>query len=183
MKIKWLVISSISFSVGLTLNLIISRNIKQATLTGLLSVPATALSVLVTEHQRLQKLNEEHKIQAEKTYNKLLAETQESVNQFAQRASERVLDLESNTIREATVFESSEPEFTTFSEALSAERARRSKIAKLTTANTPEESKILAAQYMGMSPEEIAREILDDDSEDAIAQVKKVIADCSKDCK
>ena len=56
MNKKWLIISSISFSVGLTLNVIISRNIKQAALTGLLSVPATTVAVLVIESQRKRKL-------------------------------------------------------------------------------------------------------------------------------
>ena len=56
MNKKWLIISSISFSVGLALNVIISRNIKQAALTGLLSVPATTVAVLVTESQRQRKL-------------------------------------------------------------------------------------------------------------------------------
>ncbi len=58
MSKKWLIISSVSFGIGLGLNLIISKNIKQAALTGLLSVPATTASVLVTEHQRKKRLND-----------------------------------------------------------------------------------------------------------------------------
>ena len=129
------------------------------------------------------KIEVEMKRQAEKTYNKLLVETQDLVNQFAQKASQRVLDIESSTISEAPVFETLEPEFADFSKALSASRTSRNKMAKLMTGITAEESEILAAHSMGMSPEEIATEILDDEDEDAIAQVKKVIADCSEDCK
>ena len=129
------------------------------------------------------KIEVEMRKQAEKTYNKLLAETQDLVNQFAQRASQRVLDIESSTISQAPVFETSEPEFTDFSKALSAERTSRNKMAKLISGNTPEESEILAAHSMGMSSEDIAIEILGDDDDDAIAQVKKVISDCSENCK
>ncbi len=125
----------------------------------------------------------EMKRQAEKTYNKLLVETQDLVNQFAQKASQRVLDIESSTISEAPVFETSEPEFADFSKALSAERTSRNKMAKLITGNSAEESEILAAHSMGMSPEEIAVEILDDDDDDTIAQVKKIISNDSEEDK
>ena len=92
------------------------------------------------------KIEIEMKKQAEKTYNKLLVETQDLVNQFAQKASQRVLDIESSTISEAPVFETSEPEFADFSKALSAERTNRNKMAKLIAGTTPSESEILAAQ-------------------------------------
>ncbi len=129
------------------------------------------------------KIEIEMKKQAEKTYNKLLVETQDLVNQFAQKASQRVLDIESSTISEAPVFETSEPEFADFSKALSAERTSRNKMAKLITGNSAEESEILAAHSMGMSPEEIAVEILDDDDDDTIAQVKKIISNDSEEDK
>ena len=58
MSKKWLILGSVSFSVGLSLSLIINRDIKQAALTGLLSVPATVAGVSITEHQRRQKLND-----------------------------------------------------------------------------------------------------------------------------
>jgi chromosome segregation ATPase len=58
MNKKWLIIGTISFSVGLSLSLVINRDIKQAALTGLLSVPATTAAILVTEYQRKQKLND-----------------------------------------------------------------------------------------------------------------------------
>ena len=58
MSKKWLILGSVSFGVGLSLSLIINKDIKQAALTGLLSVPATAAGVLVTEHQRQQRLKD-----------------------------------------------------------------------------------------------------------------------------
>jgi predicted nucleic acid-binding Zn-ribbon protein len=58
MSKKWLIIGTVSFSVGLSLSLVINKDIKQAALTGLLSVPATVAGVSVTEYQRRQKLND-----------------------------------------------------------------------------------------------------------------------------
>ena len=55
---KWLILGTVSFSISLSLSLVINRDIKQAALTGLLSVPATVAGVSVTEYQRRQKLNE-----------------------------------------------------------------------------------------------------------------------------
>ena len=49
------------------------------------------------------KIEIEMKRQAEKTYNKLLTETQELVNQFAKKASQRVLDIESSTSTKSKV--------------------------------------------------------------------------------
>lgn len=58
MSKKWLILGSVSFSVGLSLSLIIDKDLKQAALTGLLSIPTTTAGVLVTEYQRKQKLND-----------------------------------------------------------------------------------------------------------------------------
>jgi myosin heavy subunit len=58
MNKKWLILGTVSFSVGLSLSLVINRDIKQAAWTGLLSVPATVAGASVTEYQRRQKLNE-----------------------------------------------------------------------------------------------------------------------------
>lgn len=58
MSKKWLIIGTVSFSVGLSLSLVIDRDIKQAALTGLLSVPATVAGVSVIEYQRRQKLDD-----------------------------------------------------------------------------------------------------------------------------
>ena len=65
MSKKWLILGSVSFGVGLSLSLIINKDIKQAALTGLLSVPATTAGVLVTEHQRQQKLKDRISIKQE----------------------------------------------------------------------------------------------------------------------
>lgn len=54
---RWLIIITISFSVSLSLALLINRHIKQAALTGLLSIPSTIVGVSITEYQRNQKLN------------------------------------------------------------------------------------------------------------------------------
>ena len=58
MNRKWLILGTVPFSVGLSLSLIINRDIKYAALTGLLSVPATVAGVSITEHQRRKKLND-----------------------------------------------------------------------------------------------------------------------------
>lgn len=69
MNKKWLILGTVSFSVGLSLSLVITKNIKQAALTGLLSVPATVAGISVTEYQRKQKLNEKISTQQKQLQN------------------------------------------------------------------------------------------------------------------
>lgn len=66
---KWLVLGGISFSVGLSISLVINRNLKQAVLTGSLSVPATIAGVLVVERQTKQKFDELNLAQRKKLQN------------------------------------------------------------------------------------------------------------------
>ncbi|MGK7873044.1 MAG: hypothetical protein AB4426_06950 [Xenococcaceae cyanobacterium] len=122
------------------------------------------------------KIEIKMKKQAEETYKKLLVQTQELVNQFAKKASQRALDLESRTINQASIFEGSNPEFASFTQTLESERNHRTTMAKLIEGSTAAEADILAAHSIGMPPEEIASEILGDENSEAIAKVKQVIS-------
>ena len=79
---KWLILGTVSFGVSLGLGLVINRNLKQAVLTGILSVPASFVGVSVAEHLLKQKFNEKGLTRQE-------AELSNSISLF----SDRVKDL------------------------------------------------------------------------------------------
>jgi chromosome segregation ATPase len=91
MNKKWLILGTVSFSVGLSLSLVINRDIKEAALTGLLSVPATVAGVSVTEHQRRQKLND--KISTKQRQLQGLVQQEASFNNSIALLSEQVESL------------------------------------------------------------------------------------------
>jgi len=120
------------------------------------------------------RFEREMKQQAEQTYHRLLSETQRFVEQAAQTSAQRSLELEERTIAQAPVFSASLPEFATFDATLAGERERRTTVAKL-VGQTPQEQDIIAAASMGMTAAEIAADVLEDDSPDAIAQVESLL--------
>ena len=65
MKKTWLTITTVSFGIGLGLSLIVNRDFKKATLNGLLSIPATTVGVLISEHQIKKRLNKNISIKQE----------------------------------------------------------------------------------------------------------------------
>ena len=91
MSKKWLILGSVSFSVGLSLSLIINKDVKQAALTGLLSVPATAAGVSVVEHQRRQKLND--KISTQEKQLQSLVQQEAEFNNLIASLSDRKSNL------------------------------------------------------------------------------------------
>ena len=91
MSKKWLILGSVSFSVGLSLSLIINKDIKRAALTGLLSVPAATAGVLVTEHQRKQKLNDRISTKQEQLQG--LVKQENNLNSSITSLSDRISDL------------------------------------------------------------------------------------------
>jgi predicted nucleic acid-binding Zn-ribbon protein len=58
MNKKWLILGSISFGVAFGIGFVVNKDIKQSTLTGLISLPATIASASVIEHQRKRQLND-----------------------------------------------------------------------------------------------------------------------------
>ncbi|MHC5915595.1 MAG: chromosome partitioning protein ParA [Nostoc sp.] len=55
---NWLILSVLSFGVGFGISLAVDRDVKRAALTGLITVPATSVGVLVTEKRRNGQLND-----------------------------------------------------------------------------------------------------------------------------
>jgi len=55
---KWLLLGTITFSVGFSLSLLINRDIKRSALNGLLAIPTTFAAVLVSDHQRKRQLSD-----------------------------------------------------------------------------------------------------------------------------
>ncbi len=64
-------------------------------------------------------LQEKMAIAASETYSEVLQEVQDFINQFAQQAANRALDVESNTARQIQGFKADIPQFASFSETLS----------------------------------------------------------------
>lgn len=104
MNKKWLILGTVSFSIGLSLSLVINKDIKQAALTGLLSIPATTAGVLITEYQRRQKFNEKISrqqgqlqglIQKESDFNNSIALLSEQVESLKQQEESITAVIES----------------------------------------------------------------------------------------
>lgn len=55
---NWLILGVLSFGVGFGISLAVDRDVKRAALTGLITVPATSVGVLVTEKRRNGQLND-----------------------------------------------------------------------------------------------------------------------------
>jgi hypothetical protein len=104
MNKKWLILGTISFSISFSLSLLINRDIKQAALTGLLSVPATVAGVYVIEHQRKQKLN--NKISKQQGQLQGLVQQEASFNNSIALLSEQVENLKQQEENIKVVIES-----------------------------------------------------------------------------
>lgn len=111
---------------------------------------------------------------AKQTYQELLTETQNFIQQLAQQSAQRTLALEERTINQAPTFEAQGLEFTTFDKALEAQRQQRSSMAQL-VGQSAQEQEIIAAGSLGLSAADIAQDILGDTSPDAITSVEQVL--------
>ena len=76
-------------------------------------------------------LHEKMEIAAQETYAEVLHEVQDFINQFAQQASTRALDVESKTVRQINEFKPVTPQFASFSETLAQQRSQQSDLFKL----------------------------------------------------
>ncbi|MBU7584148.1 MAG: chromosome partitioning protein ParA [Nostoc sp. TH1S01] len=56
---NWFILGAIGFSVGFSISLALERDIKRATLTGLIAIPAMSAGVVITENRRRQQISEE----------------------------------------------------------------------------------------------------------------------------
>ncbi len=70
-------------------------------------------------------------IAAAETYSEVLQEVQDFINQFAQQAATRALDVESKTAQQIEEFKPATPQFASFSETLSHQRNQQSNLLKL----------------------------------------------------
>ncbi|ERN42041.1 hypothetical protein KR51_00013760 [Rubidibacter lacunae KORDI 51-2] len=127
------------------------------------------------------RFEREMKEQAEQTYQRLLSDTQQFVEQAAQMSAQRSLELEERTIAHAPAFSVATPQFASFGSVLDAERQRQNGMAQL-VGQTPQEQDIVAAASMGMTEAEIAAEVLGDESPDTVARVRGVLRDRLTDC-
>lgn len=76
-------------------------------------------------------LQEKMAIAASETYSEVLQEVQDFINQFAQSAATRALDVESNTAQQIQGFKADIPQFASFSETLSEQRNKQSNLLRL----------------------------------------------------
>ncbi|MEA5568945.1 chromosome partitioning protein ParA [Anabaena sp. UHCC 0399] len=58
MMINRLILGAISFGVGFGISLALERDVKRAALTGLITIPAASLGILITDNHRRKQLNE-----------------------------------------------------------------------------------------------------------------------------
>ena len=70
-------------------------------------------------------LQEKMEIAAQETYSEVLHEVQEFINQFAQQASTRALNVESSTAKQIGEFKPATPQFASFSETLAEQRSKQ----------------------------------------------------------
>ncbi len=68
---------------------------------------------------------------AAQTYSEVLQEVQEFVNQFAEKASTRALNVESSTVKKIGEFTPDKPQFASFSASLQQQRNQQSNLALL----------------------------------------------------
>ena len=106
---------------------------------------------------------EKMKQAAAQTYSEVLAEVQEFVNQFAEKASTRALDVESSTVKKIGEFTPDKPQFATFSASLQQQRNNQSNLALLNDSQLHSEADKLALSSLGIAPEaDLEEEVLSD---------------------
>jgi len=93
-------------------------------------------------------------IAAQETYSEVLHEVQEFINQFAQQASTRALNVESSTAKQIGEFKPATPQFASFSETLAEQRSKQSDLLKLNDMQLNSDADKQALQSLGVSPED-----------------------------
>ncbi len=95
-------------------------------------------------------LQEKMAIAAAETYSEVLQEVQDFINQFAQQAATRALDVERNTAQQIEGFKPDTPQFASFSETLSQQRNQQSNLLRLNDVQLNSDSDKLAFQSLGV---------------------------------
>ena len=98
-------------------------------------------------------LQEKMEIAAQETYSEVLQEVQEFINQFAQQASTRALNVESSTVKQIGKFKPATPQFASFSETLAEQRSKQSNLLKLNNGQLNSDADKQALQSLGISSE------------------------------
>ena len=104
-------------------------------------------------------LQEKMKIAAEETYSEVLQEVQEFINQFAQQASTRALNVESSTVKQINEFKPATPKFASFSETLASQRNQQSNLLKLNDMQLNSDADKQALQSLGIISENDQQEV------------------------
>ncbi len=99
-------------------------------------------------------LQEKMEIAAQETYSEVLHEVQEFINQFAQQASARALNVESSTVKQIGEFKPAAPQFASFSETLAQQRSQQSDLLKLNGVELNSDADKQAFQSLGVSSED-----------------------------
>ena len=99
-------------------------------------------------------LQEKMEMAAQETYTEVLHEVQEFINQFAQQASTRALNLESSTAKQIGEFRAATPQFASFSETLAQQRSQQSDLLKLNDMQLNSDADKQALHSLGISSEE-----------------------------
>ena len=95
-------------------------------------------------------LQEKMAIAASETYSEVLQEVQDFINQFAQQAATRALDVERSTAKRIEEFKPATPQFASFSETLSQQRNQQSNLLRLNDVQLNSDSDKLAFQSLGV---------------------------------
>ena len=98
-------------------------------------------------------LQEKMAIAASETYSEVLQEVQDFINQFAQQAATRALDVESTTARKIQGFKAEIPQFASFYETLSEQRNKQSNLLRLNEVQFNSDSDKQALQSLGVTPD------------------------------
>ena len=96
-------------------------------------------------------LQEKMSIAASETYSEVLQEVQDFINQFAQSAATRALDVESNTAQQIQGFKAEIPQFASFSETLSEQRNKQSNLLRLNEVQANSDSDQQALLSLGVT--------------------------------
>ena len=93
-------------------------------------------------------------IAAQETYSEVLHEVQEFINQFAQQASTRALNVETSTAKQIVEFKPTTPQFASFSETLAEQRSKQSDLLKLNGVELNSDSDQQAFHSLGIGSED-----------------------------
>ncbi len=96
---------------------------------------------------------------AAQTYSEVLQEVQEFVNQFAEKASTRALNVESSTVKKIGEFTPDKPQFASFSASLQQQRNNQSNLALINDSELNSEADKLALSSLGLEPQSEEQEV------------------------